>query len=111
MAIAPDMHGWPRHCHGAEEELFVILAGSGTAPHRRRRGARASGARALATRGDGLAHSFRAGPEGLEYLAYGQREPNDVLFYPDSGKLSLAGVGVIVRVQQVEYWDGEDDPA
>ena len=34
-----------------------------------------------------------------------------VLFYPDSGKVSLAGVGVIVRVQRVEYWDGEDDPA
>lgn len=111
VAIAPDMHGWPRHCHGAEEELFVILAGGGTlrigddeAPVR-------AGHVVSRPAGTGLAHSLRAGPEGLEYLAYGQREPNDVLFYPDSGKLSLAGVGVIVRVQQVDYWDGEDDPA
>ena len=26
----PDSNGWPRHCHAAEEELFVILAGAGT---------------------------------------------------------------------------------
>ena len=30
VAIAPDHHGWPRHCHAAEEELFVILSGAGT---------------------------------------------------------------------------------
>ena len=41
--------------------------------------------------GTGLAHSFRAGPDGLEYLAYGQREPNDIVYYPDSGKVVLCG--------------------
>lgn len=111
VAIAPGMHGWPRHCHGAEEELFVILAGSGSlrigddeAPVR-------AGHVVSRPAGTGLSHSFRAGPDGLEYLAYGQREPNDILYYPDSGKLSLGGVGVMVRVQAVDYWDGEDTPA
>ena len=37
--------------------------------------------------GTALAHSFRAGPEGLEYLAYGQRDNNDIVYYPDSGKV------------------------
>ena len=93
VAIAPDMHGWPRHCHGAEEELFVILAGGGTlrigddeAPVR-------PGHVVSRPAGTGLAHSLRAGPEGLEYLAYGQREPNDVLFYPDSGQALPRGRG------------------
>ena len=57
-----------------------------------------------------LAHSFRAGPEGLEYLAYGQRDNNDIVYYPDSGKFSFAGVGVIGRLEQLDYWDGEDAP-
>ena len=75
VAIAPGAHGWPRHCHASDEELFVILGGSGTRAHRRRGGARARRARRLAPgRDTALAHSFRAGPDGLEYLAYGQRQ-------------------------------------
>ena len=63
VTIAPGTHGWPRHCHAAEEELFVILGGSGHGAHRRRGGARARRARRLRGRpGTGLAHSFRAGP-------------------------------------------------
>ena len=43
-------------------------------------------------------------------LAYGQRATNDIVFYPDSGKVSFAGVGVIGRLEQLDYWDGEDLP-
>ena len=60
--------------------------------------------------GTGLAHSFRAGPEGLEYLAYGQRDTNDIVYYPDSRKVSFAGIGVIGRIEPLDYWDGEDSP-
>src|SRR5205085_2660400 len=28
--VAPGKIGWPPHCHGAEEELFVVLEGEGT---------------------------------------------------------------------------------
>jgi hypothetical protein len=34
--------------------------------------------------------------------------PNDVCFYPRSGKVYLQGVGVIGRIEQLDYWDGED---
>ena len=47
------------------------------------------------------------GDDGLVYLAYGTRVPNDISFYPDSGKVNLRGVGVIFRPERVDYWDGE----
>ena len=49
----------------------------------------------------------RGGPDGLELLLYGTREPNDMCFYPTSGKIALRGLGVIGRLEQLDYWDGE----
>jgi uncharacterized cupin superfamily protein len=98
----------PPHCHSAEEELFVVLEGEGTlllgdGEHPVRRGhvvARPPGTR--------VAHAFRAGDAGLTLLAYGTREPNDICFYPRSGKISFRGVGVIGRIEPLDYWQGED---
>jgi len=97
----------PPHCHSAEEELFVVLDGSGVLllgddEHPVRRGTVVS--RPAAT---GVAHAFRAGDGGLTYLAYGTREPNDIGYYPRSGKISFRGVGVIGRIEPLDYWDGE----
>jgi uncharacterized cupin superfamily protein len=111
MTIAPGSHGYPRHCHSAEEELFVILAGSGFARVGDDEAPVHAGHVLSRPSGTTLAHSFRAGPDGLEYLAYGQRQDNDIVYYPDSNKISFAGVGVIGRLQQLDYWDGEDLPA
>jgi uncharacterized cupin superfamily protein len=54
------------------------------------------------------AHTFRAGDAGMVLLAYGTREPNDICFHPRSNKVSLRGVGVIARVERLDYWDGEE---
>lgn len=118
VTVLPGMLSVAPHCHGAEEEIFVVLEGDGTleltpAPEARggavasvhdvRRGATVS--RPAGTR---VAHTFRAGSSGLELLAYGTREPNDVVYYPRSGKVFLRGVGVIARVEPLDYWDGEE---
>jgi uncharacterized cupin superfamily protein len=58
--------------------------------------------------GTRIAHSIVAGPDGITYLAYGTREPNDICFYPRSGKVSFRGVKLVARVERVGYWDGED---
>ena len=104
----PGMLAVPPHCHSAEEELFVVLDGDGACllgdeEHPVRRGS-------VVARppGTGVAHTFRAGPDGLSYLAFGTREPNDICFYPRSGKISFRGVGVIGRLERLDYWDGED---
>jgi uncharacterized cupin superfamily protein len=110
MTIAPGQCGYPRHCHSAEEELFVFLAGTGTARVGDEEAPVQAGHVLSRPSGTTLAHSFSAGPEGLEYLAYGQRQNNDIVYYPDSGKVSFAGVGVIGRIEPLEYWDGEDLP-
>jgi len=44
----------------------------------------------------------------MTLLAYGTRDPNDIAYYPRSGKISFRGVGVIGRLEQADYWDGED---
>jgi uncharacterized cupin superfamily protein len=57
--------------------------------------------------GTGMAHLFTAGEEGMTFLSYGTREPNDILYYPRSNKFFLKGVGLIGRVEPLDYYDGE----
>ena len=54
------------------------------------------------------AKDFRGGDNGLTFLAWGTREPNDICWYPRSQKMMWRGVGVIGRVEQLDYWDGEE---
>lgn len=112
----------PPHAHSEEEEIYVVLHGSGTLdvwPHTRAAGEPGSwpggherhplraGSTVAARAGTGRALSLEAGPDGLRVLAFSQRRPNDICFYPRSGKISFRGVGVIGRIEQLGYWDGE----
>jgi uncharacterized cupin superfamily protein len=108
VRIAPGGHGTPHHCHGAEEELFVVLGGAGELRLGEERHPVARGAVVARPPGTGVAHSFVAGEGGLELLGWGTREPNDIAYYPDSGKVYLCGVGVIGRLEPADYWDGEE---
>jgi uncharacterized cupin superfamily protein len=56
-------------------------------------------------RGHGDVASVGSG--GLTLLAFGNREPNDIAYYPRSGKVSLRGIGAMFRVERLGYWDGE----
>jgi uncharacterized cupin superfamily protein len=106
----------PPHCHSAEEEIFVVLEGYGELElwpsprdegefeiHRVR-----SGSVIARPAGTQRAHALRGGRGGMTVLAYGTRNPNDISYYPRSGKVNLRGVGVIGRIEQLDYWDGED---
>jgi uncharacterized cupin superfamily protein len=100
---------YPPHCHSAEEELFVVLHGAGwcilgDAEHPVRPGHVIS-----RPAGTGIAHSLRGGPDGLTFLAYGTRETNDMAYFPRSGKIYWRGLGVIGRIERLDYWDGERD--
>jgi len=107
VTIRPGAWGVPQHCHSAEEEMFVVLEGDGVCllgseeiPVRR-------GHVISRPAGTGIAHTFRAGDGGLAFLAYGTRVPNDIAYYPRSNKVYLRGVGLIARVERLDYWDGE----
>jgi uncharacterized cupin superfamily protein len=118
--LAPGSRGSVPHCHSEEEEIFVILEGEGTlhlwpSPVAEARGAKQEEiairpghviARPPATR---VSHWFRAGASGLTMLIYGTRCANDMAWYPRSNKIFWRGLGVIGRIESLEYDDGEPD--
>ena len=57
--------------------------------------------------GTRISHCLRAGEQGLTYLAYGTREPNDICYYPRSNKVFFRGIGLIARLEALDYFDGE----
>lgn len=114
--------GAPPHCHSAEEEIFVVLDGSGTlelwpAPDSARADASAEREEHAIRAGDvisrpsgtGIAHYFRAGDEGMTFLSYGERNTNDICYYPRSNKIYWRGVGLIARLESLDYDDGEPE--
>jgi uncharacterized cupin superfamily protein len=112
--------GCPPHCHSLETEAFVVLEGSGTLELVPTRVAAERGAEPEEHQlrpghvigrppGTRIAHSIVAGPEGITYLAYGTREPNDIAYYPRSDKVYFRGVGLMTRLEHLDYGDGEPD--
>jgi uncharacterized cupin superfamily protein len=109
VVLAPGGQGAAAHCHSQEEELFVVLDGEGvlelwprgqSSPEEH---ALRPGDVVSRPAGSGVAHALRAGSEGLTYLAYGTREPSDMCFYPQSGRVSLRGLGIALRAPEIEY--------
>ncbi len=118
--IAPGQTGPPPHCHSEEEEVFVMLEGEGTlelwpTPVAEQRGARREDVPVRAGHvvarppASNRGHAFRAGPNGLTMLVYGTRKPNDICYYPRSRKIYWRGVGLIGRVEALDYADGEPE--
>lgn len=110
--------GAPPHVHSVEEELFVVLEGEGVlelhpTPQRVRSGVayeeRPLRAGHVVSRpaGSGIAHGIRATGAGLTYLAYGTRSRADVCYYPRSNKIFFRGLGLIARLEDLDYFDGE----
>jgi uncharacterized cupin superfamily protein len=111
--VFPGKLNAPPHCHAAEEEIFVVLAGDGNLLLWEEDGVEEhpvrTGSIVCRRPGTGVAHAFRGGDAGMTLLMYGTREPNEICYYPRSGKIYFSGVGLITRVgEQLDYWDGED---
>jgi uncharacterized cupin superfamily protein len=108
VEVVPGKLSAPLHCHSLEEEIFVILQGEGTVIIGDVETPVGPGHVVSRPPGTGVAHTFRGGDGGLTYLAYGTREPNDICYYPDSNKIAFGGVGLVARLEGLDYWDGED---
>jgi uncharacterized cupin superfamily protein len=114
--IPSGKQSFPRHAHMAEEEIFGVVRGRGTLLRGEERVAVETGDVAAFPAGTGVAHAFVAdlGQE-LEFLSIGERNDNDVVVYPDSGRLLVASVADengerrdrLGRLQEADYFDGE----
>ena len=108
VEVEPGKEMTPPHAHSAEEELFIVLGGSGVALLDEEEHPVRAGSVLAMPAGNGVAHTFRAGDDGLVVLAYGQRDPRDCTWYPRSRKLSIRAFRLRVRIEEsLEYWDGE----
>jgi uncharacterized cupin superfamily protein len=118
--LPPNEEGAPPHCHSADEEIFVILEGEGTLELWDRPTPGEPPATApsetfplraghVISRPPSTArsHCLRTGESPMTYLAYGTREPNDVCYYPRSNKIYWRGLGLIARLEPLDYFDGE----
>jgi uncharacterized cupin superfamily protein len=107
VVVQPGKESGPQHCHSLEEEIFVILDGEGVLILDDEETAVRPGHVVSRPAATGVAHMFRAGDGDLTYLAYGPRHPGDVCYYPRSNKIAFRGVGVVARLERLDYWDGE----
>jgi len=116
FVLPPGRLGVPPHAHSGAEELFVVLDGDGAyleqapgtdgwAPQEQPVHA---GDLVAVLAGTGAAHALRAGDDGLTYLAYGNRDAHDVIWYPRSHKIAFSGLKLIGRLEPLGYWDGEE---
>jgi uncharacterized cupin superfamily protein len=108
VVVTAGMDSAPAHCHSLEEEIFVILGGEGVVALGEQETPVRPGHVISRPAGTGVAHVFRAGGGGLTYLAYGMRNPADVCYYPRSNKIAFRGIGLVARLERLDYWDGED---
>jgi uncharacterized cupin superfamily protein len=104
VRVAPGRLPTPPHSHGASEELYYILAGSGVlwqddAVHEVGRGD------CVIQVADHHEHTFVAGEAGLEYLVYGTRHPTEIGWLPRSRAIRIGWPWVEGRDD--DPWDVE----
>jgi uncharacterized cupin superfamily protein len=93
--LNPGAPAAPPHCHSMEEELFVVLSGDGVVILGDEETPVRAGSIVGRPPATGVAHAFRAGDNGMELLLFSDKHGNDMCFYPETGQVSLRGLGVV----------------
>jgi uncharacterized cupin superfamily protein len=105
VVLEPRQASCPPHWHTVEEEIFVVLDGTGEALLGEERLPLRAGSVLVRPPGTRVAHALLAGDAGMTYLAWGHDRPDEIVYYPRSRKLDVAGL--LLRVDEVGYYDGE----
>jgi uncharacterized cupin superfamily protein len=109
--VPPGSRSCPYHFHRAQEEMFIVLEGSGTL--------RVAGEMLPIGAGDVVFvppgpeyphHILNTSDAPLKYLSISTQEEPEVCEYPDSGKVAAYDHGDVLihrRSASLDYWDGE----
>lgn len=122
VIVPPGKKAWPYHAHLVNEELFFMLAGEGVLRLHDKEYLLSSGDLISIPPGLEYAHQLInvSETEELTYLSISTMEEPDVLFFPESNKISvIAGVPpggdpkkatlnfTTSLDSEVDYWEGE----
>lgn len=120
--VPPGKSAWPRHSHRVNEEMVVVLEGSGTLRFGdEEHPLRAGDVAVFPPGGPEVAHRIdNTSDADLRYLAISTMEEPEVVEYPDSGKFGVvagSAPGSVRaersltffgrRADSLDYWDGE----
>ena len=81
LLLHPGKRSTPVHVHGAEEEIFFVIAGSGM-PWQNGRTCEVGPGDCIVHLPNRERHTLRAGDDGLEVLAFGTRVPIELCYLP-----------------------------
>ena len=94
QTIPPGNWSSRRHRHLFQEEILVVMAGSGTLHHGEERIAVGPGDAVCYLPGDPEPHAFEnTGAEDLVIWAFGDRVQHEIAVYPDQGIAFVEGLG------------------
>lgn len=101
--LAPGKQATRLHRHHHQEEMFLILKGSGTLRHGDRDVPVKEGDFILYPAGDPVPHTFvNTGSDPMEYVATGNRVAHEVCEYPEEGTVFVEVLGKTLRTDEVE---------
>ena len=108
--IAPGKSDCPAHYHYLEEEHLYVLEGTLTLQLGERSYELTAGSYVCFPAGQKAGHALvNTGNTVARYLAIGERNPNEVVVYTDSGRVGVRLTGEGYRkASTMEYWEGED---
>lgn len=122
VIVPPGKKAWPYHAHYVNEEMFFILAGEGLLRLHEKEYLLTSGDLISIPPGEKSAHQIIniSENEDLTYLSISTMEEPDIIFFPDSNKITvIAGsppggddsqqsLNFTADLDQsVDYWEGE----
>jgi uncharacterized cupin superfamily protein len=114
--VAPGKQSCPYHFHHAQEEMFIVLEGSGSLRVAGQMLPLQSGDVVFIPPGPAYPHQIiNTSTQPLTYISISTRETPEICEYPDSGKYLAEAMGAEGRVfdqiqragKSLDYWDGE----
>lgn len=109
--VAPGKQSCPYHFHHTQEEMFIVLEGTGTLRVADELLAIKAGDVIFIPCGSDYPHHIlNTSDAELKYLSISTQERPEVCEYPDSGKVAVFSRGPALiqrRDNTLDYWEGE----